>query len=179
MRPLQHPGLKRHTVTSWCICNHSWWFPPCCPPPIYCNHFLPIAKVPLRDLTPPPISSWQELLAQTFPGPDEFISAAMHVAVQLNVSMYLLSLMLSDGKEKPNGRDTTYIPRGFLTLNCVESENGCPFAIKAREEESGWQLRPWREKGRSAADLKGAVSNLVCKHSAFPVLFLQLVSTLT
>ncbi|KAL8290232.1 hypothetical protein RQP46_003171 [Phenoliferia psychrophenolica] len=142
MRPLQHPGLKKHTVTSWCICNHP--------------------KTPLRSIPLPQISTWSELASSSFVMPDDLIAAAERVSSLNNVQTYLLTLMISDGKPKPNGRNSMYVPRGFLTLECVEANEGCPFAIKAREEADGWYMRPWREKGKG--DLKGAVSTLVCKH---------------
>ncbi|KAM0755610.1 hypothetical protein T439DRAFT_375939 [Meredithblackwellia eburnea MCA 4105] len=144
MRPLQHPGLKRHTVTSWCMCNHP--------------------KQPLRTITPPQISTWSELVSIPFPMADDFISAAHRVASLQNVRLSLLTLMISDGKPKPNGKDTMYTPRGFITLECAEADNGCPFAIKAREEGDVWYMRPWRERGKT--EVKGAVSIINCKHGA-------------
>ena len=68
--------------------------------------------------------------------PDDFIHTATRLAALNSVSVYLLTLMVSDGQPKPNGRNSTYVPRGFLTLECVEAGNGCPMAIKAREERS-------------------------------------------
>lgn len=121
-----------------------------------------LAKEPIRLAPEPRSYDPVELLEIPFELPDDFISAATHMANLSQVSVYLLTLMVSDGQPKPNGRESTYIPRGFLTLECVEAENGCPYAIKAREESDGWYLRPWREKGKG--DLKGAVSTLHCKH---------------
>ncbi|KAI5480381.1 hypothetical protein MNV49_000956 [Pseudohyphozyma bogoriensis] len=146
MRPLHHPGLKKHTVTSWCICNHP--------------------KIPFHRPTIPDFSSWSDFLAATFPTQDAFIAAAHSHAATLDppIKLNLLALMMSDGQPKNNGRSSTYIPKAFLTLECEEAEKGCPFAIKGREEDGGWTMRPWREKGRS--DLKGAVSVIACKHGS-------------
>jgi hypothetical protein len=54
---------------------------------------------------------------------DDFIAAATAFASLQSVSMSLLTLMVSDEKEKPSGKSSTYVPRGFLTLDDSSSSN--------------------------------------------------------
>lgn len=109
------------------------------------------------------ISNWNDLLEKPFDMADDFIDSAILLANSIGLELHLLTLMISDGLPKSNGRNSIYTPRGFLTLECSEALNGCPVAIKAREETDGWYMRPWRERGKG--DLKGAVSFTTCKHS--------------
>jgi hypothetical protein len=119
--------------------------------------------LPLRVEPKRTVSSWNDLLEIPFACPDDLIYTATHFARSNSTSVNLLALMISDGKPKPNGRNTTYTPRGFLSLECAEAGNGCPMVIKGREEEDGWFMRPWKEKGKGA-DVKGASSIIICNH---------------
>lgn len=132
-----------------------------------------VAPAPLHVEPPRTVNSWTELLEIPFASPDDLIASATLFANSQSISVNLLALMIADGKPKPNGRNTTYTPRSFLSLECDEAGNGCPMVIKGREEEDGWFMRPWKEKGKGA-DVKGASSIIVCDHSTFHSLSLSL-----
>lgn len=171
MRPVLD-GTPKTIVASVIQCNHrEAFFPIRSLRSSISDILMVIAPDPLRIIPVSVISNWNDMLEKSFDMTDDFIDSAILLANSTGLELHLLTLMISDGLPKNNGRNSTYTPRGFLTLECSEALNGCPVAIKAREETDGWYMRPWRERGKG--DLKGAVSYTTCKHGELFLHFLN------